>query len=128
MPQFSASSHSPLTTDGDRHWHTLSISDVSRKLNVEVRAGLSEAEVRERQRQFGLNRLRQAKQESIWETILEEIREPMILLLLATGVLYAIWGEPVDTLTIFIVIFIVIGVEIFNERRAEKAGSPESIS
>lgn len=102
-------------------WHHLSIDVVSRALDVNVETGLSEVQIRNRLQQFGLNRLKPAKQESIWETILEEIREPMILLLLATGVLYGIWGEPIDTLTIFVVIFIVVGVEIFNERRAEKA-------
>lgn len=102
-------------------WHTLTIPAIATRLGVEVRAGLSENEAHQRLQQFGANRLREKKQESLWETILEEIREPMILLLLATGVLYAIWGEPADTLTIFVVIFIVVGVEIFNERRAEKA-------
>ncbi len=120
MSHTSASESSYLKKNS-HYWHTLSVNNVSRELNVEARTGLSEAEVRERLRQCGLNRLQQAKQESIWEIILEEIREPMILLLLATGGLYAIWGEPIDTLTIFVVIFIVVGVEIFNERRAEKA-------
>lgn len=112
-------------SEADAHaglpWHTLTIPAIATRLGVEVRAGLSENEAHQRLQQFGSNRLRAKKQESLWETILEEIREPMILLLLATGVLYAIWGEPVDTLTIFVVIFIVVGVEIFNERRAEKA-------
>ncbi|MCY7323406.1 MAG: cation-transporting P-type ATPase [Phormidesmis sp. CAN_BIN36] len=116
-----STSESSYLKKNSHYWHTLSVNNVSHELNVEARTGLSEAEVRERLRQCGLNRLQQAKQESIWETILEEIREPMILLLLATGGLYAIWGEPIDTLTIFVVIFIVVGVEIFNERRAEKA-------
>lgn len=102
-------------------WHTLTVSAIVTRLGVEPQAGLSENEAHQRLQQFGANRLREKKQESIWETILEEIREPMILLLLATGVLYAIFGEPIDTLTIFVVIFIVVGVEIFNERRAEKA-------
>lgn len=102
-------------------WQTLTARDVMTQFGVDNRSGLSEDEARQRLAQFGPNRLREEKRESIWETFLEEIQEPMILLLVATGVLYALWGELIDTLTIFAVIFIVVGVEIFNEQRAEKA-------
>ncbi|MBA3922700.1 MAG: ATPase, partial [Nostocaceae cyanobacterium] len=102
-------------------WYTLTAKDVSVHFGVDDQSGLNEDEARKRLAQYGLNRLRPEKQESIWETFLEEISEPMILLLLATGILYAFWGELIDTVTIFFVIFIVVGVEIFNEQRAEKA-------
>ena len=45
----------------------------------------------------------------------------MILLLLVTGILYSVWGGLSDALTIFFVIFTLVGVEILNERRAQKA-------
>lgn len=45
----------------------------------------------------------------------------MILLLLVTGVLYAIWGQVGDTLTIFFVILALVGAEVLNERRAKTA-------
>jgi magnesium-transporting ATPase (P-type) len=56
-------------------------------------SGLSEVDARQRQTQYGLNRLVAEKTESVWVIFLEEVREPMILLLLVTGVLYAIWGQ-----------------------------------
>jgi len=36
-------------------------------------------------RGFGLNRLSEQKQETVWDIFLEEVREPTILLLLITG-------------------------------------------
>src|SRR5260221_12783381 len=45
----------------------------------------------------------------------------MILFLVATGVVYAAVGGLTDALTIFAIILVVLGVEIFNDRRAQTA-------
>jgi hypothetical protein len=45
----------------------------------------------------------------------------MILLLLGTGVLFGLWSNLGDALIIFAIIAVVVGVEIYNERRAEPA-------
>ncbi len=102
-------------------WHTLEPSQVAEQLNVQVAIGLSTTEAQQRLARSGLNRLHAEKHESLWEAFLEEVREPLILLLLLTGVLYGIWGELSDTVTIFAVILIVVSTEIFNERRAGQA-------
>jgi Ca2+-transporting ATPase len=51
----------------------------------------------------------------------EELREPMILLLLTVGVLYSIFGEPGDAVTIFSVIVVLALAEVQNEYRAKRA-------
>ena len=104
-----------------RSWHALTAHEASDHLGVDSASGLSEAEARARLARLGPNRLSEEKQEPIWEEIWEELREPMILLLLVTGILYSVWGGLSDALTIFFVIFTLVGVEILNERRAQKA-------
>lgn len=111
----------PATPVTERAWYALSVSDVLSSLHVTQQEGLDPVDVSERLTQFGPNCLTEAKRESVWETILEEVREPMILLLVGTGVLYGIWGGIADALTIFAIIAVVVGVEIINERRAESA-------
>jgi len=95
--------------------------EAATRLGVSDVAGLSAEEARKRLTRFGPNRLRKEKREPIWEIFLEEIREAMIMLLLVTGVLYALWGELADALTIFAVILALVSVEVFNEHRAENA-------
>lgn len=102
-------------------WHARSAASALDDLHVSPQAGLDTAEVTERLARIGPNRLTVAKHESLWSTILEEVREPMILLLLGTGVLYGIWGGITDALTIFAIIAVVLGVEVVNEWRAESA-------
>jgi Ca2+-transporting ATPase len=104
-----------------RPWHTLTAEEVCARLGTDRLSGLSEQEARQRLAQYGPNRLRQEEKDSILEVFLEEIREPMVLLLLVTGALYTLWGGLTDALTIFFVILTLAGIEVFNEWRAEEA-------
>jgi Ca2+-transporting ATPase len=83
--------------------------------------GLTSDEARLRLAEHGPNLLAPRRRESLPAAFLEELTEPMILLLLLVGVLYGVWGELPDTITIFAVIVALVGVEVGNERRAERA-------
>jgi len=83
--------------------------------------GLSSKEAGIRLRKFGKNQISKEREQNFFDIILEEIREPMILLLLAVGIFYSVFGEFEDTITIFIVIFFLILAEVWNEYRAKKA-------
>ena len=103
-------------------WHALDTAGVIAALRVDAATGLSEGDAGRRLLEFGPNRLREEQVESIWEAFLDELREPMILLLLVTGALYALWGELADALTIFAVIAALLSAEVVNERRAKQIG------
>ena len=104
-----------------RTWHSLPVHETLRTLEVQAEQGLSESEVRQRQEWFGPNELAPIRRETIGHVVLEAVTEPMILLLLAVGVLYAFWGEPWETVTVFAVIAVLVAVEVYNEWRAEQA-------
>src|SRR5881396_3697629 len=105
----------------DRAWHTMTPNEVESHFGTDSSTGLDEATVLQRLAQFGPNRLAAARQQTIWQIFLEEIREPLILLLLGTGILYSVWGNFEDALVIFSVILLLVGAEVFNEYRAKKA-------
>src|SRR5258708_36855831 len=105
----------------DRAWHTMTPNEIESHFGTDSSTGLDEATVLQRLAQFGPNRLAEAKQQTIWQVFLEEIHEPMILLLLGTGVLYSGWGNIGDWLSILGLILLLVGAEVFNEYRAKKA-------
>ena len=105
----------------DDCWHAMPADAISARLGVDPASGLNDEVAHNRFLVFGPNRLSAQKQETVWDIFLEEIREPMIVLLLITGVLYGIWGELEDTLTIFFVILALVSAEVLNERRAKQA-------
>jgi len=105
----------------DSPWHTLTAQETVRRQNTSLDSGLSDQEARQRLDRLGPNRLREEKRETVWHEYLEELRQPMVLLLLVTGIFCAVWGEPADALIIFFIILTLNSIEVYNERRAGKA-------
>jgi P-type Ca2+ transporter type 2C len=83
--------------------------------------GLTSREAARLQARFGRNSLKVKDEESLWEELLESLREPLQLLLLAVGILYAVFGELRDAAIIFAVIITVASVETWTEWRAGRA-------
>lgn len=83
--------------------------------------GLSNEEARTRFKQFGPNEIFKPQKISFFDIARHEVTEPMILLLLFVGFVYSIWGKLDDAITIFIVIFLLVFAEVYNEFRAKKA-------
>lgn len=84
-------------------------------------SGLSEPEARERLERFGPNRIAKPREVTILSIAKEEITEPMILLLLAVGFFYTLFGGFEDALTLYAIIITLVIVEIATEYRAKKA-------
>jgi Ca2+-transporting ATPase len=83
--------------------------------------GLSAQEAQKRLLEFGPNQIFQPAKISFFGIARHEVTEPMILLLLVVGVVYSIWGQLGDAITIFAVIFLLVLAEVYNEFRAKKA-------
>jgi len=90
-------------------------------MNMTDHPGLSPAEAARRLEQSGPNRLFTPAPVRFWAIAWEEIREPMILLLLVVGLFYSLWGSFGDAITIFIVILCLVAAEVINEFRAKRA-------
>ena len=100
-------------------YHSLQTQDVVKELETDVNQGLSEDEAKRRLEKYGENLLVKEKKVRFLEIAWEEIREPMILLLLAVGVLYSFFGNLQDALTIFAIITTMVLVEVYNDYRAD---------
>jgi len=90
-------------------------------LETDAIRALSEAEAQRQLAQIDPNRLVEEKREGIFVEVLHDLAEPMILLLLAVGMLYAIWGGLADAITIFGVMLTLVAVEVATELRADRA-------
>ncbi len=102
-------------------WFTVSAAETAELLATSIEAGLTFEEARRRLEKYGPNRLQEEEKEPFWEEFIEELREPLILLLVFTGVLYILLGEVGDGITIFVVILLLNAIETLNEQRAKKA-------
>src|SRR6185437_14493364 len=88
---------------------------------VDGRSGLSAREAAARLRQEGYNELPRARRRRLLAMIGLVLREPMLLLLLATGAVYFILGDLREALVLMASVFVVIGITVYQERRTERA-------
>ena len=83
--------------------------------------GLSQKEANERLRKEGYNELPYQKKQNVFVILFNVIREPMLMLLVASGIIYLILGEPKDALMLLTFVFVVVGITFYQERKTEMA-------
>jgi Ca2+-transporting ATPase len=82
----------------------LSSTDASRKLNVE-----------------GYNELQSTEKRSILKIAFSVIKEPIFLLLVASGSIYFLLGDVTEGLVLLSFVFVVMGITVYQEQKTEKA-------
>ncbi|MHA6794228.1 cation-translocating P-type ATPase [Pseudonocardia bannensis] len=93
-------------------------ADVARALGVDPAVGLAGAEAADRLLTNGLNDLPRDPPRSILHSVLAQLRETMILVLLVAAGLTAITGDLADCAVILLVITVNTTVGVLQERRA----------
>jgi len=86
-----------------------------------ISEGLSTLKAQQQLAKVGPNEIYRPKPVLFWDIFIEEIQEPMMILLLVTGVIYSILGNLGDAITIFAVIILLVLSEVLTEYRAKKA-------
>src|SRR5579883_806384 len=83
--------------------------------------GLTDKEAAEHLQRYGYNELPSAKARTFWHTALDVLREPMLLLLVCTGIVYILLGDPLEAGALLVAIFVIIGITLYQERKSEHA-------
>jgi Ca2+-transporting ATPase len=87
---------------------------------IESAAGLSASEVRARLARDGLNRLPPPQHKTFATAALSVAVQPMVLLLLACTLLYALLGSVGDSVVLSLSIVAVAGISIYQELRTQR--------
>src|SRR5262252_5065595 len=82
--------------------------------------GLSDTVAAERLRLEGPNELPAARPKSTLRIATEVLREPMFLLLIATGAVYLVLGSIEEAVALAASIFVVIGITLYQETKTER--------
>ncbi len=81
--------------------------------------GLSADEAAARLRTHGFNELPQAERRGLWRMAAEVLREPMLQLLLAAGLIYFVLGDRGEAFMLMTFVALTIGISLHQERRTE---------
>lgn len=84
-------------------------------------AGLSEEDARRNIASFGPNEIASQQKRGLFAIVIEVVREPMFLMLVAAGALYLVMGSTGDALMLLGFVFVVMAITIVQERRTERA-------
>jgi Ca2+-transporting ATPase len=83
--------------------------------------GLSDEQARLILEKEGYNELPSSKKRSIVSTILGVVKEPMFILLVASGFVYVLLGDLHEALLLLSFVFLIIGITVYQEERTERA-------
>ena len=90
----------------ERAFHSASVRQVLEELNTDAQHGLSPPEAARRLKHYGENRLAQGKQAGLLLRVLSQLKDPMILVLLAAAALSYFAGGGEDWLDSAIILLI----------------------
>ncbi|HEY3384362.1 MAG TPA: cation-translocating P-type ATPase [Vicinamibacterales bacterium] len=89
--------------------------------DINTVVGLSDADVAARFATDGYNELPASKPRSILTIALEVVREPMFLLLVASGSLYLVLGDLTEGLLLLAFVLVVMAITLYQQRKTERA-------
>jgi Ca2+-transporting ATPase len=101
--------------------HAAAVEAVAERLGSDPERGLSAAAVASRLAEFGPNELARGEEVSPARILLGQLTTPMILLLIAAGVLSGLLGDTTEALVIGVVVVLNAWIGFRQEYRAEKA-------
>lgn len=102
-------------------WYQLDAERVEQKLHVSANRGLTDKQVEERRKQFGLNMLTGEKHVSKWVIFLKQFQDFMVLVLLGATLIAGLLGEFVDAIAIMVIVLANGLIGFFQEQRAENS-------
>lgn len=101
-------------------WHSKSTKQVLENLDSSE-IGLSSAEAGIRLLEYGSNELVQKEKKSIFEMLFDQIKDPMVLILIVAVNLSLILGEIVESIVILVIVILNATIGILQERKAQSS-------
>ena len=104
-----------------RAWHALPAATVVERLGGDATRGLGAAEAARRLAEYGPNEVTEARRRGPLSLLVAQLRDFMILVLLAAAVVSGVIGEPPDTIAILVIVLLNAVIGAVQEYRAERA-------
>ncbi len=105
----------------NQNWSNQTVENVAQHFSVDLGLGLTDKQVEENTHKFGFNELKEKEKETLLTKIINQLKDLMIIILMAASVVSAIVGEVADAAVIIAIIVINAVLGIVQEGKAEKA-------
>lgn len=105
----------------EKIWHAMDIEELCRELGVDTEQGLTRDEAAARLKKHGPNALQEKPPRSLLSMFIGQMKEVLVLILIAAAVISAGIGEWEDSLVIIIIVILNGVIGVFQEHKAENA-------
>ncbi|MDD4896041.1 MAG: HAD-IC family P-type ATPase, partial [Atribacterota bacterium] len=95
--------------------------EAEKELNTSLKVGLSSSEVKQRLEKIGPNQLKEGKKRTVWHMLIDQFKDVLIIILLASAVISVLLGEVTDAIVIGIIVILNAILSVLQEYRAEKS-------
>ena len=102
-------------------WHALSAEEAVQQLETVQEMGLSSEEAKKRLEKYGLNQLQEKPRPTFFQLVLEQLKNFLIIMLIAASILSIVLGEYVDASAILAIVLLNAILGVVQESRAEEA-------
>lgn len=103
---------------GTTPWHAKTAEEICKSLQTS-KEGLSDAEAAARLQKFGANQLRKKENRTILQMLWDQLKDPMILILIGASLLSFILKEPLEGGVILFIVAVNAIISIIQEKKAE---------
>lgn len=108
-------------------WCTMDVKETQRKLKTSLKIGLTEEEVKVRQKEYGFNKLNEVRKKNILLRFWGQLNDFMIIILLiasgiSAGISYMQGSKDyIDSIIIVVIVILNATIGLIQESKAEKA-------
>lgn len=95
--------------------------DILKDLNSDQKNGLSSQEAKQRLEKYGPNALAEKKGKSFFAKLIEQLLDPMVIILLVAAAVSSLQGDMVETLIILAIVVLNSGLSLYQEGKAENS-------
>lgn len=103
------------------NWYLLEKEDISTKLGTDLEKGLSSEIASERLKTYSYNELISKEGPTIWQMLLEQFKDFLVLILIGASLVSALIGEVTDSVVIILIVILNATLGVIQEFKANKA-------
>jgi len=105
----------------NQEWYNKTVKEVEEELSVTMDYGLTTEQVNDRIQKYGFNELKEKDQETLLQKIIDQLKDFLVIILIAASIISACTGEVADSILIIAIVIVNAVLGVVQEGKAEKA-------
>ncbi|MFA6711831.1 MAG: HAD-IC family P-type ATPase, partial [Candidatus Caldatribacteriota bacterium] len=104
-----------------KEYYLKPVTEIEQELSTSITKGLAFAQAEQLLEKIGPNQLKEGKKRTVWHMLLDQFKDVLIIILLASAVIAVLLGEATDAIVIGIIVILNALLSVVQENRAEKS-------